>query len=642
MILLPLILLSSPAMSNASSKQNPTGEIVLPQDLNLSNVQQDYGSPGKNVSVSGNHLSVAGTVYPMGLGTHANGLFMINLHGKATEFTSDCGLDDEATSNGSVEFEIVVDGQMKAHSPVMRKGMAPYHFDVALTNSHLLSLVVTDGGDGIDNDHADWLNPEIMTLTDSAGSISTYKPPALPVPQIANNLRSNPELHNALLFGCSPKVPFEYRIPCSGAGVLHFSAKNLPNGLFLNPKTGIITGVIHNKIIQESELFVQSKFGTDHRIMTINSHGLLCLTPPMGWNSWNVWAGAVDGQKMRDAATELRKSRLADFGYNFVNIDDTWEGNRDSNGNITTNKKFGDMKSLADSIHSMGLKLGIYSGPGPTTCAGYPASYQHEQQDANTYAKWGIDYLKYDWCSYSEIDPHPDLNGYKKPYILMGRCLKNTDRDIVFSLCQYGMGNVWNWGRSVGGNLWRTTGDINDSWGAMSANGFGGSKWAKGAGHGGWNDPDMLVVGKLGWGSHPKPTKLTPNEQVTHISLWSMLAAPLIIGCDLTQLDSFTLNLLTNPEVIDVDQDPLGKAGTRLETDNQTEIWTKPLAGGHLAVALFNRGETSAKVNFDFKWAGLTGKHKIRNLWTRKSIGQFSNHFSCIIPRHGCELVKIF
>lgn len=619
-----------------------TASFVRPENLDISTIDQGWGTPHKDESVAGKPLTVDGKVYSHGLGTHAVSTFIINLKGDATEFTAQAGLDDEATVQGSVDFQVWVDGREIAHSPVMKKGDAPYNFTVSLVGAKKLALIVGDGGDGINYDHADWLSPKIFVNEGDEAMIQAYVPPPEPMPVLANNFRPAAELHNALTYGCSANKPFMYLIPCSGDRPIQYSAVGLPHGLHLNRKTGMIIGTVHHKKIYHVMLTAKNAHGISHREFTIKSLGLLALTPPMGWNSWNVWAGSVNAAKIRAAADEMTKDGLSEFGYQYVNIDDTWEAGRSPSGEIMPNKKFVNMKKLAEYVHSLGLKIGLYSSPGPTTCAGYTASYKHEQQDANTYAKWGFDYLKYDWCSYGQIAPHPDLAGYQKPYRLMASCLAKSGRDIVFSLCQYGMGDVWNWGRSVGGNLWRTTGDINDSWASMSANGFGGSKWAKGAGPGGWNDPDMLVVGKLGWSGNPRPTKLTPNEQVTHISLWSMLAAPLIMGCDLTQIDPFTLRLLTNPEVIDVDQDPLGKPGTRLLTVGQTEVWTRPLYDGHYAVALFNRGEFSSKITIPFRDLGLKGAHLVRDLWTRKTLGKYSGSFHAVVPRHGCVLVKIF
>jgi len=367
----------------------------------------------------------------------------------------------------------------------------------------------------------------------------------------------------------------------------------------------------------------------------------LALTPPMGWNSWNVWGTSVDANKVRAAADSFIKTGLANAGYTYVNIDDAWEGGRNSDHEIETNQKFGDMQALGTYVHSLGLKLGIYSSPGPKTCAGYEASYQHEDSDAKVYAKWGVDYLKYDWCSYGNIAPRPDLAAMQKPYSVMRKSLDDCGRDIVFSFCQYGMGDVFNWGKEIGGNLWRTTGDITDTWGSMSGIGFSHSPKAAGAGPGGWNDPDMLVVGKLGWGDHPRPTRLKPNEQITHISLWAMLGAPLIIGCDLTQLDDFTKDLLTNHDIIEVDQDPLGKVATLRKKDGANEIWARPLFDGTIAVGLFNRGPQKARIAVRWSDIGLSGTLPVRDLWMRRDLKPGSVGYAFDVPGHGAVVIKV-
>ncbi|HYL98298.1 MAG TPA: glycoside hydrolase family 27 protein, partial [Blastocatellia bacterium] len=334
------------------------------------------------------------------------------------------------------------------------------------------------------------------------------------------------------------------------------------------------------------------------------------------------------------AAEMMIKTGLAAHGFQYINIDDTWEAGRNSSGEIQPNKKFPDMKGLADYVHTRGLKIGIYSSPGPQTCAKFEGTQGHEDQDAATYAKWGFDYLKYDWCTYRGFD-------LRKPYQVMRASLDKADRDIVYSLCQYGMGNVWEWGADVGGNLWRTTVDITDTWSSLSQIGFNQNGHEKYAEPGHWNDPDMLIVGKVGWGPSIHPTRLKPNEQITHITLWSMLAAPLLIGCDLTQLDDFTLALLTNGEVLDIDQDPLGHQARRVAGNGAVEVWARPLWDGTTAVALFNRGP--ARTTITAKWSDLAvdGPQPVRDLWLHKDMGRFHDSFSAEVPRHGAALFKI-
>jgi alpha-galactosidase len=365
----------------------------------------------------------------------------------------------------------------------------------------------------------------------------------------------------------------------------------------------------------------------------------LAATPPMGWNSWNHFAGKVNDADVRAAADALVSSGMRDAGYIYVNIDDTWEGPRDANGNITTNEKFPDMKALADYVHSKGLKLGIYSGPGPKTCAGYPASYGHEEQDAESYAKWGIDYLKYDLCSFRMImrqqaphDPAKQNEMMREAYEKMHQALLKTGRPIVFSLCQYGMDDVWKWGPSVGGNLWRTTGDINDTWDRMSEIGFGQLGLAQYAGPGHWNDPDMLEVGNGG---------MTNDEYQTHMSLWAILAAPLLAGNDLSNMSDATKSILMNKEVIAVDQDRLGKQGDRASAVGMTEIWTKPLSGGALAAGLFNRGDTEHSITLNLRDIGFSGHAKLRDLWKHEDVSANGGSFTVSVPAHGVVMLKV-
>jgi alpha-galactosidase len=479
----------------------------------------------------------------------------------------------------------------------------------------------------------------------------------LTIPPIATKTSPLPAIHGPRITGSTPGRPFLFLIPATGEEPLTFSAKNLPAGLVLDGKTGIISGALKEAGTTDVEVTLRNVTGEDTRKLTIvGGERKLALTPPLGWNSWNCWGTAVDDAKIRAAADSMVKSGLAAHGFQYINIDDAWEAKRDEKGEIQSNNKFPDMKALADYVHGKGLKLGIYSSPGPTTCARYEGSYQHEQQDADTYAKWGIDYLKYDWCSYDQVARGASggaaaapgggrgqitLEIRQKPYILMRECLDKCGRDIVYSLCQYGAGNVWEWGEKVGGNCWRTTGDINDSWGSMSQIGFGGNGREKFAGPGHWNDPDMLVVGRVGWGPNLHPSRLTPNEQLTHISLWCLQSSPLLIGCDMTAMDEFTLSLLTNDDVLDVNQDPLGKPAGRIATEDQTEVWARPLYDGTMAVGLFNRGIGAAKVKINWTDLKLSGDQPVRDLWQKKNLGDFKDSFETSVPEHGAVLVKV-
>jgi alpha-galactosidase len=362
-------------------------------------------------------------------------------------------------------------------------------------------------------------------------------------------------------------------------------------------------------------------------------------TPPMGWNSWNHFATLVNDADVRAAADAMVASGMRDAGYIYVNIDDTWEGKRDAQGNIQSNSKFPDMKALSDYVHSKGLKLGIYSSPGPKTCGGYEGSYGHEQQDANTYAKWGVDYLKYDLCSYGDImkkeapgDRQKQWKMMQAAYEKMHQALLNTHRPIVFSLCQYGFDAVWNWGPKVGGNLWRTTGDINDSYDRMSVIGFAQAGLSKYAAPGHWNDPDMLEVGN----GH-----MTPDEYRTHMSLWAILAAPLLAGNDLSKMSDTTKSILMNKDVIAVDQDRLGIQGDRVSAIGPFEVWMKPLEGGAKAVALFNRSEAEYPITVQLKDVGFDGAVHARDLWSHKDLGTLHGSYTAMVPHYGVVMLRL-
>jgi alpha-galactosidase len=316
-------------------------------------------------------------------------------------------------------------------------------------------------------------------------------------------------------------------------------------------------------------------------------------------------------------------------GYTYINIDDGWQGKRDANGVLQPNPNFPDMKALAAYVHSKGLKLGIYSSPGPRTCAGYEGSFDREELDAKTWAAWGIDYLKYDWCSAGRVWKDDDMRAL---YQRMGEALRKAGRPIVYSLCQYGRASVQEWGPKVAGNLWRTTGDIRDRWESMEQIGFSQSDLAPFAAPGHWNDPDMLEIGNGG---------MNPDEYRTHMSLWSMLAAPLIAGNDLRNMDAATREILLNREVIAVDQDPLGKAAARAAKTGDAEVWVRPLAGGAHAVAVFNRG--AAETEVAVKWADLklAGPLRVRDLWAHTDRGPQAAGYAARVPAHGVVMLRI-
>ena len=353
----------------------------------------------------------------------------------------------------------------------------------------------------------------------------------------------------------------------------------------------------------------------------------LAATPPMGWNSWNHYKCAISDALIRAQADAMVASGMKAAGYEYVNIDDCWEGERDAKGYIHSNQEFPDMKALADYVHGKGLKLGIYSSPGPKTCKGLEGSYGREQQDAETYAAWGVDLLKYDWCSARDVYQPPE---FPLAFRKMHDALAKAGRPIVYSI--HGRGAVWEWAASVGAQMWRTTGDIRDDYSRMLAIGFGQAGLEKYAGPGHWNDPDMLEVGNGG---------MKEGEYQAHMSLWSLLAAPLIAGNDLTQMSPATVRILTNPEVIAIDQDRAGVQGHRVRAEGPVEIWARPLVDGSQAVGLFNREQGTVRVTVKFAEIGLSGSRSLRDLWAHKDLGSFQGTFSADVAEHGVVFVRI-
>jgi alpha-galactosidase len=666
------ILLRSAAVAGVLllSLNQLTAEEFPLSKLDLSGVEQDWGSAHANQSVDGNPLRIGGKTYESGIGTHAGSSIHVELDGNAKSFLAEVGIDDETAKKGSVVFHVEADGKEIWTSGKVAGGDAAKEVNLDLTGVKTLNLVVTDADDGITFDHADWANARIDMIEGKP-----HLPVAPPEPALILTPAPSPKprLTGAKIFGVRPEHPFLFTVTATGDRPMTFSAKDLPKGLKLDEQSGRITGQLSKAGEYTVTLTAKNKQGNDSRKFKIVVGEQIGLTPAMGWNSWNCFAAAVTAGKVKAAADAMVASGLINHGWTYINIDDFWQVHRDSKdktlqgpqrdaeGRILPNPRFPDMKGLAEYVHEKGLKIGLYSSPGPWTCGGCVGSFDHELQDAQSYAQWGFDYLKYDWCSYDpELEAKRGSNSLNAatvknfggsnpddraklvlPYKVMQEALAKQPRDILYSLCQYGMGNVWEWGTQVAGNSWRTTGDITDTWNSMAKIGFNEAGHEKFAGPGHFNDPDMLIVGKVGWGPQLHPTRLTPNEQYTHISLWCLLSAPLLIGCDMTQLDDFTINLLTNDEVLDVNQDPLGHQASRIAKNGSLEVWAKDLEDGSKAAGLFNRGSSEATVTASWADLGLKGSQIVRDLWRQKDLGRFANQFEAKVPRHGVVLVKI-
>lgn len=647
-------------------------DIVWLDGLDLTVATLGHGKPEANKSVGGKPLTIAGQVYKRGFGTHAESSLFIQLDGKAKSFSALVGIDDGVKGHDpAVEFIINGDKKKLWSSGIMRLNDVAKPVNIDLTGIQKLELVVTDGGNGPYYDHANWVEAKFLTL--DKATFKTFDPVAS-VPYILTpKPKETPRINSASVYGVRPESPFLFRIAATGVRPMRFSAKGLPKGLTLDVNTGIITGSVKKKGKYEVELRASNAKGHSSKQLRIICGDEIALTPTMGWNSWNCFGHEVSAEKVKRAADALVKSGLVNHGWSYINIDDSWQFNRDQkdpdfkgdmrdkDGYILTNSKFPDMKGLADYVHDSGLKIGIYSSPGPWTCGGCAGSYGYERQDAEKYAEWGIDYLKYDWCSYGGVLDRPETGNEKSvpslsfqgggdlekgvyPFQLMGDYLKKQPRDIVYNLCQYGMGDVWKWGNKVQAQSWRTTNDITDSWASVRDIALAQDKAASYAKPGNWNDPDMLVVGIVGWGNAHQ-TRLKPDEQYLHLSLWSIFSAPLLIGCDLEKLDDFTLNLLTNDEVIAVNQDALGKQGTCQQTIGDLRIYLKDLEDGSRAVAFANFGLEKLNISYaDFNKLGISGKQTVRDLWRQKDITKIQTNTDALqleIPAHGVLFYKL-
>ena len=648
-----------------------SAQTVWLDQLDLSTATQGYGIPMKNRSIDNKMLTIAGKTFERGFGSHSESSLTILLNGKATEFTAQVGIDDEVAGHQpAAEFVVYGDNKKLWSSGVMRLGDVARPCSVNLAGVQKLELVVTDGGNGNYYDHVDWVDAKFETT--GASTFKTYSPVATEPYILTPAPKAEPKITGAKVFGVRPGSPFQFLVTATGDRPMTFSATGLPKELNINTQTGLITGKLSKAGTYVVTLEAKNAKGKFQRKLRVECDDRIALTPPMGWNSWNCFAQEVSAEKVKRAADAMVKSGLINHGWTYINIDDFWENNRDSKdqsirgkfrdeaGNIVPNSRFSDMKGLADYVHGLGLKIGLYSSPGPWTCGGCAGSYSYEKQDAESYAKWGFDYLKYDWCSYGNVinglqdnDPYKvsslsynggsELNTAIKPFKVMGEFLRQQPRDIVFSVCQYGMSDVWKWGGSVGGNSWRTTNDITDTWASVKNIVLDQDKSAAYAKPGNWNDPDMLVVGHVGWGN-PHPSKLKPDEQYLHISLWSLFAAPLLIGCDMEKLDDFTLNLLTNDEVIEINQDPLGKQATCLQTIGELRIYVKELEDGSCAVGFCNLGSDIVDISYkDFEKIGLNGKFNVRDVWRQKDISTIetkTNQLALKVPVHGVLLYK--
>jgi alpha-galactosidase len=615
--------------------------------------------------VSADSVLIGKTKFDRGIRVQTTSVISFFPDGNAEQFSAVVGADDKGNKSVPVTFYVVGDRKVLFESKNMLPGDPPEKVSVNLEGIQRLGLLVT----GDEEDHfrtsGYWANAQLVMQKD-------HLPEQIPNTDEKYILTpapgKNPQINSAGVFGATPGNPFLYTIAATGEPPVLFSAKNLPHGLSLDATTGIITGKVAKKGTYMVTLQAKNGFGEAIKQLKIVIGDTITLTPPIGWNGWNSWARNIDRDKLIASADAMVKTGLSHHGWTYINIDDTWEGQRGGKFNaIQPNEKFPDFREMIDKIHAMGLKAGVYSSPWISTYAGYAGAssdfekgeysdsiknnkrayrrigkYRFEKEDALQMAEWGVDYLKYDW--------RIDLNSAER----MSDALKKSERDILFSISNSAPFELAKeWARVA--NAWRTGPDIRDSWLSLYISAFTIDKWAPFAGPGHWNDPDMLIVGNVTTGTDLHPTRLTPDEQYSHVSLFCLLAAPLIIGCPIEQLDPFTLNLLTNDEVIGVNQDPLGKPGRLVAEQDGVQIWVKPMEDGSLAVGLFNTDdfgktpqsyfrwgdETSKIFNFDMTQIGLKGKYTIRDLWRQEDLGVFEGSFKTEIRHHGVVMIRI-
>jgi len=612
-------------------------------------------------------LCINGALYARGVGVQTISVIPLWLDGHGVRFTAMAGADDMGNKNVPVRFYVLADRKVLFDSGEMKAGDPPKAVDVDLQGVKLLGLLVTDAVGGIRNKktYANWAEARLMMEenhmplpqpNDQPRYILT--PPAAPSPRI----------NSARVFGARPGSPFFFTVAATGEKPITFSAEGLPPGVSLDAQTGILSGRVAEPGRYDVTLCAANARGTATQSFTATIRDTIALTPPMGWNGFNAWAHAIDREKVLASANAMVTKGLKDYGWTYVNIDDTWQGRRDGPHHaLQPNEKFPHIKEMIDTIHALGLKAGLYSTPYIASYANYVGAssdypqggetfddiqsasfhrigaYRFEDNDARQMAEWGVDFLKYDW--------RMDVESAQR----MADALNKSGRDIVFSLSNNApLEKARDWMRLA--NMYRTGPDIRDSWTSLYFTSFSVGPWAPYTKPGHWPDPDMMILGNVATGQKLHPTRLTPDEQYSHMSLFCLLSAPLLIGCPVEQLDDFTLSLITNAELLDINQDPLGEPARRVAEEDGVQIWLKTLEDGSVAVGLFNVAGFGATPESYFRWndeppkafrfkfaqAGLKGRWNLRDVWRQKDLGRFKGSFKTSIPHHGVVVLRMY
>jgi alpha-galactosidase len=627
--------------------------------INIRDADYEHSRPVLDKSTRNQPLSIAGRAYEKGLGMQADNRSAVEVRG-ATRFTALAGVDDATEALLPIEFAVELDGRI-VWQRVMQKGETAVAIDIDLHGAKTLVLIVRDLGNNYTLAHAAWADAQFAVEGEQPRSVF---PPAIAEDRVILTPKppAMPRINGARVFGVRPGNPFLYQIPATGERPMKFAADGLPAGLALDATTGRITGVIAAPGSHRVTLRAANARGTDAQPFRIEAGEKISLTPAMGWNSWNCWGVNVDQDKVLASARAMVASGLINHGWSYINIDDTWQGERPGPTHaLQPNEKFPDLKKFCDEIHAMGLKAGIYSTPWITSYAVYPGGsadnpagtwtkppgaktvnrkikpwhlgdHSFAAADARQWAEWGIDYLKYDW---SPNEP-PETEE-------MARALRASGRDIIYSLSNNAP-IIHAAALSAAANSWRTTGDIRDAWGNVRNIWFQQEKWRSYSGPGHWNDPDMLVIGPVdvASGKNIRPSRLTPNEQYTHISLWCLLSSPLLIGCPIEKADEFTLSLLTNDEVLAINQDELGRQARQALVDGRKQVYVKELADGSYAVGFFNLAQVPQQIAVSWARLGLKPPGRVRDLWRQQDLARPGDDYAVEVPRHGAFLIRVW
>jgi len=661
-----LFLLSFLLLNQISWSQKQT--TLFFDDLQLQTFSEGIRPVSTKSNYWHNTIKINGVPYSRGFGAQSPCVLSFILNGNSSRFTAEVGVDDSANTSIPLTFYVLADQKILFQSKAMRVGDPAVKIDVDLTGIKQLGLLITDtvGGLGNKRTNGNWANA-LLIVKDGfkPGYVENTDPKYILTP----TPKKTPQINTADVFGATPGNPVLFKVATTGVRPMSFSASNLPEGLQIASETGIITGSVKKRGNYEVLLNAKNKLGAASKKLLIKIGDTIALTPPIGWNGWNSWEAEIDREKVLASANAMVSKGLADHGWSYINVDDAWMGVRSGPDTaLQPNEKFPDMKGMIDYIHSLGLKAGLYSTPYLASYGGYVGAssdyptggethelfkpnrppysrigkYKFERNDARQMAVWGVDFLKYDW--------RIDVASTER----MSTALKNSGRDIVFSLSNNApFEKVTDWVRLS--NMYRTGPDIKDSWTSLYNTSFVLDKWSPYAGPGHWSDADMMIVGDVSIGPVLHPTRLTPDEQYSHISIFSLIASPMLIGCPIDQLDAFTVSLLSNDEVIAINQDPLGKAARLVLEKDGFQVWKRELGNGDYAIGIFNiasygktpqsyfrwGNEKATNFQLNFKEIGLNGNFNIRDVWRQKDLGIFNNTIKTSVPYHGVMMFRI-